>query len=31
MEPMEVPGGDWIVVARDTQGAVTAVHAQKIQ
>src|SRR5688572_29083868 len=31
MEPMEVPGGDWIVVASDPQGAVTAVHAPKTQ
>lgn len=31
MEPMEVPDGDWIVVARDPQGAVTAVHAPKTQ
>jgi predicted enzyme related to lactoylglutathione lyase len=27
--PMEVPGGDWIVNARDPQGAVFALHARK--
>jgi predicted enzyme related to lactoylglutathione lyase len=26
LEPMEVPGGDWITVAKDPQGAVFAVH-----
>jgi predicted enzyme related to lactoylglutathione lyase len=28
MEPMEVPGGDWIMQARDPQGAVFAIHAK---
>jgi len=28
LEPMEVPGGDWIVQAKDPQGAVFAVHAK---
>lgn len=27
--PMEVPGGDWIVNARDPQGAAFALHARK--
>jgi uncharacterized protein len=27
--PMEVPGGDWIVVGTDLQGAVFAVHSRK--
>jgi len=29
--PMEVPGGDWITVASDPQGAMTAVHSPKAQ
>jgi predicted enzyme related to lactoylglutathione lyase len=29
MGPMQVPGGDWIAVAADPQGAVFAVHAYK--
>lgn len=29
--PMEVPGGDWIVIASDPQGAMTAVHSPKAQ
>jgi predicted enzyme related to lactoylglutathione lyase len=29
--PMEVPGGDWIAVAMDPQGAATAVHSAKPQ
>jgi predicted enzyme related to lactoylglutathione lyase len=27
--PLEVPGGDWIAVGIDPQGAVFAVHARK--
>jgi uncharacterized protein len=29
MGPMEVPGGDWIVVGTDPQGATFALHARK--
>ena len=29
LPPMEVPGGDWIVVLRDPQGAVFALHHLK--
>ena len=29
MPPMEVPGGDWIVVLSDPQGAVFALHHTK--
>jgi predicted enzyme related to lactoylglutathione lyase len=29
--PMEVPGGDWIAIATDPQGAMTAVHSSKNQ
>ncbi len=28
-DPMEVPGGDWIVQGKDPQGAVFALHAKK--
>ncbi len=30
-EPMEVPGGDWIAIATDPQGAAFAVHSRKAQ
>jgi predicted enzyme related to lactoylglutathione lyase len=30
-EPMEVPGGDWIAIASDPQGAMMAVHARKTE
>jgi hypothetical protein len=29
VEPMEVPGGDWILNARDAQGAAFGLHSKK--
>ncbi len=29
MGPMEVPGGDWVAIATDPQGVMTAVHSAK--
>jgi len=31
MGPMEVPGGDWVAIGTDPQGAMTAVHSAKPQ